>query len=120
MRLFEIHLKNACTRVAKTFPLERLRAEAEYICDTLRAPYWDATESPVPPILTQPMVKVLAVDKGQVKTVEMRNPLTYYAFRVSYRLCNADQMAVRIALCLQYAVLVSGYNRRVEPVVSMF
>jgi tyrosinase len=82
MRLFEIHLKNACTRVAKAFPLERLRAEAEYMCDTLRAPFWDATESPVPPILTQPNVKVLAIERGQVKNVEIRNPLTYYTFRV--------------------------------------
>lgn len=84
MRLFEMHLKNACSRVAKSFPLDRLRAEAEYICDTLRAPFWDATESPVPPILTQPNVKVLAVEKGQVKNVEIRNPLTYYVFRVRF------------------------------------
>jgi hypothetical protein len=65
MRLYEILLRNACTRVAAIIPLDKLRSEVtHYICDTLRAPYWDTTESTVPAILTQPTVRVLAVEGG--------------------------------------------------------
>jgi tyrosinase len=99
MRLYETHLKNACTRVATTIPLDNLRSEAQYICDTLRAPYWDTTELTVPAILTQATVRVLAVDSGLVTKVDIRNPLTYYTFRVSSYSLHASAVLCMCCLC---------------------
>ncbi len=92
MLLYEQHLQSNCRAVARRFVNGEHRTQALYVCDLLRAPFWDYSHSGIPSLLTDAAVTVY--DSTGKNLISITNPISGFCYRVSDLTCCCDTGAV--------------------------